>query len=65
MLRYFRTDGRQLHAIEPAEGEVLPDKAVWIDLAEPTREEEQAFEKRSASACRRARTSPRSRPRAG
>jgi magnesium transporter len=44
MLRFFRTDGRHLHAIEPSEGEVLPDNAVWIDLAEPTRDEERALE---------------------
>lgn len=44
MLRYFRSDGSLLHAMEPPAGEILPADALWIDLAEPTREEEQALE---------------------
>jgi magnesium transporter len=43
MLRYFRADGRHLHPIEAGDGG-LPEDAVWIDLAEPSGEEEAALE---------------------
>ncbi len=45
MLRYFRTDGRHLHAIEGSDALAIPDDALWIDVNEPTREEEAALER--------------------
>lgn len=44
MLRCFRSDGQHLHAIEEMDGGSLPSNALWIDLTEPSREEEQQVE---------------------
>ena len=45
MLRFFRSDGGHLAAIEPPRDGALPHDAIWIDVSEPTRDEEQAVER--------------------
>ena len=45
MLRYFRSDAGHLVAIEPPPDGSLPENALWIDVAEPTREEERTLER--------------------
>jgi magnesium transporter len=44
MIRVFTIDGDRLALQELGEGQPLPDKAVWIDLLEPSREEDRLVE---------------------
>ena len=44
MLRYFQIDRERLYPLEPAAGGGLPQGAVWIDLVEPSQEEERQLE---------------------
>src|SRR5215468_9238425 len=44
MLLVLRRGGRALEKVEDTRGWRLPDDAVWIELVDPTREEELAVE---------------------
>lgn len=44
MIRAFSLNGGQLEMHELAENEPLPDQAVWIDLLEPTKQDDQRVE---------------------